>query len=458
MMDFIMTNLSMFMFIVLAVLFFMGLPVGFVLGGVSLWFGLIGWGLDLFSLVEFFNFMHRIWGGAADNIVLIAAPLFIFMGILLEKSEVAADLLRCLQILLKRVPGGLALGVAIMGTIMAATTGIIGASVVMLSMLALPAMLRQKYDAGLSTGVICAAGTLGILIPPSIMLVIMGDIMQLSTGKLFLGAVLPGLLLSALYVTYIVLLAWCKPHMAPALGTDDDLHEGETLSGLVLRAFLPPTLLIGLVLGSIFLGWATPTEAAGVGVLGSVLLTIINGKFTLRLMTEAVRISTLTIGMVFLIIIAAACFSYVFRSLGGDDVIHTMLDAMGLGPWGVLVLFLGAIFLMGFFFDWLEIILIVVPIFTPIMAGLDFAPHIGVPTEVIYWFAILIAVNLQTSFLTPPFGFALFFVKGSAPPSVRMEDIYKGIIPFVLLQLCGLAVVIAFPDLALWLPRTLMGN
>lgn len=458
MMDFITTNLSMFMFIVLAALFFMGLPVGFVLGGVSLWFGLIGWGLDLFSLVEFFNFMHRIWGGAADNIVLIAAPLFIFMGILLEKSDVASDLLRCLQILLKRVPGGLALGVAIMGTIMAATTGIIGASVVMLSMLALPAMLRQNYDKGLATGVICAAGTLGILIPPSIMLVIMGDIMQLSTGKLFLGAVFPGLLLSALYVVYIVLLSWWKPHMAPALGSDDDLHEGETLPGLVLKAFVPPTILIGLVLGSIFLGWATPTEAAGVGVAGAVLLAIMNGKFTLRLMTETVRISTLTIGMVFLIIMAAACFSYVFRSLGGDDVIHGMLDAMGLGPWGVLLLFLTAIFLMGFFFDWLEIILIVVPIFAPIIATLDFGTHVAMPSEVVYWFAILIAVNLQTSFLTPPFGFALFFVKGSAPPSVRMEDIYKGIIPFVLLQLGGLALTVAFPDLALWLPRTLMGN
>lgn len=457
-MDFLLSHISILMFVALAALFFSGFPVGFVLGGVSIWFGVIGWALDMFSPIEFFNFMYRIWGGAADNIVLIAAPLFIFMGILLEKSQIAADLLRCLQILLRRVPGGLALGVAIMGTIMAATTGIIGASVVMLSMLALPAMLKQKYDTGLATGIVSASGTLGILIPPSIMLVIMGDMMQLSTGKLFLGAVFPGLMISAFYVIYIILLAWFKPHLAPPLSDDDGMHEGESLTGLVLKAFVPPTVLIGLVLGSIFLGWATPTEAAGVGAAGAVVLTILSGRFSLPLMTDAVRTSALTIGMVFLIIIAAACFSYVFRSLGGDDVIHEMLDAAGLGPWGILILLLVAVFLLGFFFDWLEIILIVVPIFTPIIAGLDFGDHVPTKVEVVYWFAILIAVNLQTSFLTPPFGFALFFVKGAAPPSVRMEEIYKGIIPFVMLQVLALIVVVLYPDLALWLPRTLLGN
>lgn len=457
-MDFLLSHISILMFVALAALFFSGFPVGFVLGGVSIWFGVIGWALDMFSPIEFFNFMYRIWGGAADNIVLIAAPLFIFMGIMLEKSQIAADLLRCLQILLRRVPGGLALGVAIMGTIMAATTGIIGASVVMLSMLALPAMLKQKYDTGLATGIVSASGTLGILIPPSIMLVIMGDMMQLSTGKLFLGAVFPGLMISAFYVIYIILLAWFKPHLAPPLSDDDGMHEGESLTGLVLKAFVPPTVLIGLVLGSIFLGWATPTEAAGVGAAGAVVLTILSGRFSLPLMTDAVRTSALTIGMVFLIIIAAACFSYVFRSLGGDDVIHEMLDAAGLGPWGILILLLVAVFLLGFFFDWLEIILIVVPIFTPIIAGLDFGDHVPTKVEVVYWFAILIAVNLQTSFLTPPFGFALFFVKGAAPPSVRMEEIYKGIIPFVMLQVLALIVVVLYPDLALWLPRTLLGN
>lgn len=457
-MDFLTANIGILMFFVLAALFFSGFPVGFVLGGVSIIFGLIGWALGLFLPLEFFNFLFRIWGGAADNIVLIAAPLFIFMGILLEKSNIAADLLRCLQILLRRVPGGLALGVAIMGTIMAATTGIIGASVVMLSMLALPAMLRQNYDKGLATGVVAASGTLGILIPPSIMLVIMGDMLQLSTGKLFLGAVLPGLLLSAAYVVYIIIFAWLKPEMAPPITSEEDIKSDETLTSLLMKAFVPPTVLIVLVLGSIFFGWATPTEAAGIGSAGAILLAVFTGRFNLELLTESVRTSAYTIGMVFLIIISAACFSYVFRSLGGDDVIHAMLDASGLGPWGILLLLMLAVFMMGFFFDWLEIILIVLPIFAPIIAELDFAGHVPTKIEVVYWFAILIAVNLQTSFLTPPFGFALFFVKGSAPPSVQMTDIYRGIIPFVLLQLLVLVVTVALPDLALWLPRKLLGD
>jgi tripartite ATP-independent transporter DctM subunit len=428
------------------------------LGGVSIIFGLIGWSLGLFLPLEFFNFLFRIWGGAADNIVLIAAPLFIFMGIVLEKSNIAADLLRCLQILLRRVPGGLALGVAIMGTIMAATTGIIGASVVMLSMLALPAMLRQNYDKGLATGVVAASGTLGILIPPSIMLVIMGDMLQLSTGKLFLGAVLPGLLLSAVYVVYIIIFAWLRPDMAPPITSENDIRSDETMTKLVMKAFVPPSVLITLVLGSIFFGWATPTEASGIGAAGAILLAIFNGRFNLELVNESVRTSAYTIGMVFLIIISAACFSYVFRSLGGEDVIHAMLDASGLGPWGILLLLMFAVFMMGFFFDWLEIILIVIPIFAPIIVNLDFTGHIPSQIEVVYWFAILIAVNLQTSFLTPPFGFALFYVKGSAPPSVQMTDIYRGIVPFVILQLLVLAITIALPDLALWLPRKLLGD
>jgi tripartite ATP-independent transporter DctM subunit len=457
-MDFITANIGILMFLVLAVLFFSGFPVGFVLGGVSIIFGLIGWSLGLFLPLEFFNFLFRIWGGAADNIVLIAAPLFIFMGIVLEKSNIAADLLRCLQILLRRVPGGLALGVAIMGTIMAATTGIIGASVVMLSMLALPAMLRQNYDKGLATGVVAASGTLGILIPPSIMLVIMGDMLQLSTGKLFLGAVLPGLLLSAVYVVYIIIFAWLRPDMAPPITSENDIRSDETMTKLVMKAFVPPSVLITLVLGSIFFGWATPTEASGIGAAGAILLAIFNGRFNLELVNESVRTSAYTIGMVFLIIISAACFSYVFRSLGGEDVIHAMLDASGLGPWGILLLLMFAVFMMGFFFDWLEIILIVIPIFAPIIVNLDFTGHIPSQIEVVYWFAILIAVNLQTSFLTPPFGFALFYVKGSAPPSVQMTDIYRGIVPFVILQLLVLAITIALPDLALWLPRKLLGD
>jgi tripartite ATP-independent transporter DctM subunit len=457
-MDYLVGHLAIFMFVVLAAMLFSGFPVALVIGGVSLIFGLIGAVFGVFAPTEFFNFLPRIWGGAADNLVLIAAPLFIFMGVLLEKSGVASDLLRCLQLLLRRVPGGLALGVALMGTIMAATTGIIGASIVMLCMLSLPVMLQQGYDKGLATGVIAASGTLGILIPPSIMLVIMGDLMQISTGKLFLGAMLPGLALSGLYLLYIVVVCWLKPQLAPPMPADDMAMTYREVAKLVVKGFVPPTILIGLVLGSIFLGWATPTEAAAVGALGAVLLALSYRRLTWGLMNDSVRSSTLTIGMVFLVILAATCFSYVFRSLGGDDVIHDFLGATGLGPWGLLTLVMVAIFLLGFFFDWLEIILIVLPIFAPLMATLDFSAHVPAKEEVLYWFAVLVAVNLQSSFLTPPFGFALFFIKGTAPPAVRMQDIYKGIVPFVALQVVGIGLVMAFPELVLWLPRLLLGN
>lgn len=457
-MDYLVGHLAIFMFVVLAAMLFSGFPVALVIGGVSLIFGLIGAAFGVFSPTEFFNFLPRIWGGAADNLVLIAAPLFIFMGVLLEKSGVASDLLRCLQLLLRRVPGGLALGVALMGTIMAATTGIIGASIVMLCMLSLPVMLQQGYDKGLATGVIAASGTLGILIPPSIMLVIMGDLMQISTGKLFLGAMLPGLALSGLYLLYIVVVCWFKPHLAPPMPADDMAMSYGEVAKLVAKGFVPPTVLIALVLGSIFLGWATPTEAAAVGALGAVVLALSYRRLSWGLVNESVRSSTLTIGMVFLVILAATCFSYVFRSLGGDDVIHDFLGATGLGPWGLLTLVMGAIFLLGFFFDWLEIILIVLPIFAPLMATLDFSAHVPAKEEVLYWFAVLVAVNLQSSFLTPPFGFALFFIKGTAPPAVRMQDIYKGIAPFVALQVVGIGLVMAFPELVLWLPRLLLGN
>jgi tripartite ATP-independent transporter DctM subunit len=457
-MDYVIDHLSILMFGALAALLFSGFPVALVLGGVAFAFGLIGALVGVFSTAEFFNFLPRIWSGAADNLVLIAAPLFIFMGVLLEKSGVAADLLRCLQLLLRRVPGGLALGVALMGTIMAATTGIIGASIVMLCMLSLPMMLNQGYDKGLATGVIAASGTLGILIPPSIMLVIMGDMMQISTGKLFLGAMLPGLMLAGMYMLYIVVVCWFRPQLAPPMSADDMSIGRWDLAKLVAKGFVPPTLLIGLVLGSIFLGWATPTEAAAVGALGAVMLALAYRRLTWTLVNESVRSSTLTIGMVFLVIMAATCFSYVFRSLGGDDVIHDALGATGLGPWGLLNLLMFAIFLLGFFFDWLEIILIVLPIFAPLMATLDFSGHVPVKEEVLYWFAVLVAVNLQSSFLTPPFGFALFFIKGSAPPSVRMQDIYRGVVPFVALQVVGIGLTMWFPELVLWLPRTLLNN
>ncbi len=447
--------LPLVMFASVALLLFTGYPVAFVLGGVALAFGFLGWGFGVFKPIEFFNLLPRIWGGVAENLVLVAVPLFVFMGTMLERSDVAADLLRALQVLLRRLPGGLALAVTLMGTIMAATTGIIGASVVMLTMMALPVMLERRYSHELATGTIAASGTLGILIPPSIMLVIMADLLSISVGNLFLGALFPGLLLSALYLVYIALFATLRPQSAPPLATSEGPADRAELVALLLRSFLPPTFLIVLVLGSIFAGFATPTEAAAVGAAGTILLAALKGRLSFSVLMEVCERTGLTCAMIFFIFIGATAFSYVFRSLGGDYVVEDLIAASGLDSWGILFLIMAVVFVLGFFFDWVEITLIVLPIFAPLLATLDFGDHVAKP-EIVYWFAILLAVNLQTSFLTPPFGFALFYMKGICPPQVRLGEIYRGIVPFVILQLLGLALCIAFPGLALWLPRTLL--
>ncbi len=446
--------LPILMFAALAILLFTGFPVGFVLGGVGLAFGFVGMYFDVFSQVELFNLVLRIWG-IADNLVLVAIPMFIFMGTMLERAGVAADLLHCLQVLLRRTPGGLALAVTVMGTILAATTGIIGASVVMISLMALPVMIERRYKTELATGTIAASGTLGILIPPSIMLVIMADLLGRSVGTLFVAAVFPGLILSGLYFAYIFTLCRLKPEFAPPLPREMGPQTLGELAMLLMRGFIPTVFLILLVLGSIVLGWATPTEAAGVGAGGAVLLAVINRKLTWKVLKDVVERTAVTNGMIFFLFVGATAFSYVFRSLGGDDLIEDLIYALGVGPWGILFILMAVAFLLGFFFDWIEITLIVLPVFAPILAGLDFGEHLP-KAEVIYWFAILLAVNLQTSFLTPPFGFALFYMKGVAPPEVRIQQIYRGIVPFVLLQLVGLGLVIGFPDIAMWLPRTIL--
>ncbi|HKK35339.1 MAG TPA: TRAP transporter large permease subunit, partial [Paracoccaceae bacterium] len=431
-----------------------------------------------------------------------------------------------LTVLLRRVPGGLALSVTVMGTIMAATTGIIGASVVMMTLLALAPMLARGYSPTLATGTIAASATLGILIPPSIMLVLMANLLAVSVGNLFIGALLPGLVLSGLYFAYILTVATLRPSMAPPLGEHEiDLEpyqrsnlflflgitaagwivaffasashladavnwyliaflvmfgasalvgrrEGNTLLGGILKGFFPPLFLIVLVLGSIFAGWATPTEAAGVGAFGSILLAWVNRTLTWETMTSVVNRTGLTTAMIFFIFVGATAFSTVFRNVYGEDLIIELIEHLQLSPWALLFVLMFAIFLLGFFFDFLEITLIILPVFAPIIRGMapTFAAHLGMdpPTsiietqaleaQVIYWFAILVAVNLQTSFLTPPFGFALFYLKGSAPSSVKMTEIYRGIIPFVILQLIGLAIVLEFPSLALWLPEVVFGR
>ena len=481
--------LPLLMFVALAFLLFSGFPVAWVLGGVGLGFGLIGIVADELNFIQFSTLPSRIFGGVMENLILTAIPMFVFMGTMLEKSGVARDLLNCLQILMRRVPGGLALSVTIMGTILAATTGIIGASVIMMSLLALPIMVERKYDHALATGTIAASGTLGILIPPSIMLVIMADLLSRSVGNLFVAAVFPGLILATLYMGYIVIRCWINPSLAPPISEALGPQTRGGIAVMILRSFVPPVILIGMVLGSILGGVATPTEAAGVGALGAILLGFFNlvilpsmgvKDFTLkgsddstqsatviaasfwrklvqfeRTVSDVVDSTAQTNAMIFGLFVGATFFSYIFRALGGDDLVISTVEAMGLGPWGLLFLLLGLVFVLGFFFDWIEITLIVLPVFAPIIAQLDFGDHVS-RFDVVYWFAILIAINLQTSFLTPPFGFALFYLKAVAPPEVKIQQIYRGIIPFVILQLFGLTLVILFPEIALWLPRVLL--
>lgn len=453
-MNWLIDHLAVIMFFALIAIMFLGYPVAFLLGAVGIAFGFLGMAADVFNMNQFANLLPRVYGQAVQNPVLVAIPMFVFMGTMLERSGVAETLLNILQLMLRRVPGGLAIAVTLLGTIMAATTGIVGASVIMLTLIALPVMLSKGYDKSLATGTIASAGTLGILIPPSIMLVIMGDLMGIPVGTLFTAAILPGLLMSGLFVVFIVVVCIIKPGLAPAvtgkLGPDD---ERLTL-GMVVRGFIPPSLLITLVLGSIFAGWATPTEASGIGALGAILLAIANKRFSMQVLRDVMTSAALTNAMVFLIIFGATLFSYVFRALGGDDIVAELLKAMGIDTgWEVMIFVMILVFIMGFFFDWIEICLIVIPIFAPIIGKLDFGTFIEGKLMILTWFVILLAVNMQTAFLTPPFGFALFYMKGSAPPSVTMMDIYKGITPFVVVQLVALVLCMAFPEVILYLPR-----
>jgi tripartite ATP-independent transporter DctM subunit len=450
---FVQDYLPLAMFLTLGCLLFSGYPVAFVLGGLALLYGLIGYSLGVFSLIEFFNFLPRIWGQAAENLVLVSIPAFVFMGIMMERSGVAADLLYTVQVLLKRVPGALALAVTIMGTILAAMTGIIGASVTMMTALALPTMMRQGYSHALACGTIAASGTLGILIPPSIMLIIMADLMSVSVGNVYMAAWGPGLALVALYVIFVVTLAAVKPSLAPPL-PPNLLHVPRAeMAPLLLKAFFPPVFLIGLIKGSILFGWATPSEAGAVGGFGAMLLALFNGRLNYATMESVCHSTARTVAMIFFIIISATCFAYVYRSLGGDDVVDDLITSAGLGPWGLLFLIMGIVFFLGFFLDWIEITLIVLPVFAPMVVGMDFGDHVA-KENMIFWFIILMAVNLQTSFLTPPFGFALFYLKGIAPREIKIQSIYLGIIPFVLLQCSAVIIVILYPDIALWLMQS----
>lgn len=441
------------MFGALVVALFSGAPVAIMLMGVSLIFGIAAVALGEMRIVHATLIPNRIFGGTIENPVLVAAPMFIFMGLIMERTRIAEDLLLTLQRLLRVVPGGLGLAVVLMGTILAAATGIIGASVVMLTVLALPTMVARGYQPSLAAGTVASAGTLGILIPPSIMLVFMGDLLSVSIGRLFVAALLPGLILSALYVLYITIYSALRPGVAPkAPPLSPDERVGlwrETLVALVV-----PIALIVIVLGSILGGFATPTEAAGVGAAGALLLGALRGRLSWRVLVGSADGSVRTVAMLFFIFVGATAFSYIFRKIGGDAFLVDTARSLDVGDWGLLLAMMVMIFAMGFFFDWIEITLIVLPIFAPLVALMDLGDHVA-RADLVYWFAVLVAINLQTSFLTPPFGFALFYLKGAAGSLVTMASIYRGIIPFVLLQLSVLALAVAAPGVVLWLPKAL---
>ena len=438
--------LIVLLFFALFGLLLMGYPVAFTLGGVALVFGL------LYDPTLFGDLPGNIFGRVMTNEILIAVPLFIYMGMMLEKSKLAEELLETMGFLFGKLRGGLAISVVIVGALLAASTGIVGATVVTMGLLSLPTMLKRGYRAELATGTICASGTLGQIIPPSIVLVLLGSVMQtgastqVDVGSLFLGAVIPGVLLVVLYVGWIGFLAAVRPAAAPAMPEDELREFRKHMVWRVLFAFLPPLLLILLVLGSIFAGIATPTEAAAVGALGATGLALARGKFN-RGMLQGVMAETTKIScMVFLILIGARAFSLVFITMGGDDQLAALIQDADLGPRGFLLLVMVVIFLAGFFIDFIEITFIIVPIVVAVIA------NTGMQINLL-WLGILIALNLQTSFLTPPFGFSLFYLKGVAPPEVTTGHIYRGIVPFIVIQLICIALVILVPDSALWLPR-----
>jgi len=430
--------LSVLMIGALFVCLMAGYPVAFTLGGVALIFGYLGFGLDFFNLLPL-----RIWG-VMTNFTLLAVPLFVFMGVLLERSGLAEDLLETMALLFGRVRGGLAISVVAVGALLAASTGIVGATVVTMGLLALPTMLRRNYQPELATGIIASAGTLGQIIPPSIILVLLGDIMSISVGDLFIAAVVPGLTLVVMYIGYVLIIATVRPGVAPAIPKEERARiSSRELTVRVMRAMVPPTLLMIAVLGSIFFGIASPTESAAMGGTGAMILTIVNRKFSLQVLRDTVETTTRLTSMIFVIFIGATTFGLVFRGLEGDFLVREFMENTPGGTTGALVMVMTVLFVLGFFLDFIEITFIVIPIIAPIMVDLGFDP---------IWFAILVAMNLQTSFLTPPFGFSLFYLKGVAPPEITTHHLYRGIIPFVIIQVVALAILIAHPPLATWLP------
>jgi len=453
---------ALLLFLSVVIVLLAGFPVAFTLGGTALLFAGIGVLTGDFNQALLSGLPNRIFG-IMNNETLIAVPLFVFMGVTLERARIAEELLETLSGLFGSLRGGLGISVTLVGMLLAASTGIVGATVVTMGLLSLPTMLRRGYSPEISAGTICASGTLGQIIPPSIILVMLGDVMTsayqqaqlemgifspktVSVGDLFAGALIPGLLLVFLYVAYIVVVAFLRPDIMPA----HEREPGESVGfQQILRALLPPLTLIFAVLGSILLGVATPTEAAGVGATGALLLAGLRRQINMQRL-RAIMQSTLRISsMVFLILIGASIFSLVFRGYGGDDGVRAILESLPGGVVGAVIVVMLVMFLLGFVLDFIEITFVVVPIVGPVLLAMGLDP---------VWLGIMIAINLQTSFLTPPFGFALFYLRGVAPPEVTTPQIYRGVIPFVAIQLFALLLLSIFPDLVTWLPGRIYGS
>ncbi|MDJ0759934.1 MAG: TRAP transporter large permease subunit [Woeseiaceae bacterium] len=453
---------ALLLFATVIVVLLAGFPVAFTLGGTSLIFAGIGVATGAFNDAFLSSLPNRVFG-IMTNETLVAVPLFVFMGVTLERARIAEELLETLSHLFGSLRGGLGISVTLVGMLLAASTGIVGATVVTMGLLSLPTMLARGYAPGISAGTICASGTLGQIIPPSIILVMLGDVMTtayqqaqikmgvfspktVSVGDLFAGALIPGLLLVFLYIAYLVIAAMIKPSLMPA---HERTEEDAVGFGQIVAALFPPLALIFAVLGSILAGVATPTEAAGVGGMGALLLATVRRQLTLDRLREIMR-STMSISsMVFLILIGASIFSLVFRGYGGDDAVHSLLESLPGGVVGAVIVVMLVMFLLGFVLDFIEITFVVVPIVGPVLLAMGLDP---------VWLGIMIAINLQTSFLTPPFGFALFYLRGVAPKSVRTIDIYKGVMPFVGIQLLALLLLAIFPGLITWLPGKIYGG
>jgi tripartite ATP-independent transporter DctM subunit len=413
-----------------------GYPVAWTLGGVATIFGIIGFGFDFFMFLPL-----RLWG-RMTNFTLVAVPLFVFMGVVLERSGLAESLLKTMGDLFGKVRGGLAVSIVLVGAVLGASTGVVGATVVTMGVISLPIMLRSGYSAEAATGVIAASGTLGQIIPPSIILVILGDIMGVSVGELFAGAIFPGLILAGCYIMWVLVYGVFRPGSVPAAVLEKG-QSGKEVFLKVAGALLPAAFLILAVLGSILFGIASPTEAAGVGAFGAFLLALSKRKLNWTVIKESMITTTRLSSMIFIILLAATAFGLVFRGLGGDQMVQGFFQGLGGGNWVVLVLIMIVLFFLGFVLDVIEITFIVIPILMPVFENMGFN---------MLWLGVLIAVNFQTSFLTPPIGFSLFYLRGVSPPEVTTGHIYRGILPYVAMQLVGLAIVVLFPSIVTWLP------